>query len=117
MKKKAEPLQVEMPFGTAWILGQDAIMKRSKLAFICSQKCPGDIILKTYDFARLVRESDRTIVSGFHSPIEKDCLPILLRGPNPVIIVQGRRLSTTRLPAEWQKPFRLAACCSFPRLL
>jgi predicted Rossmann fold nucleotide-binding protein DprA/Smf involved in DNA uptake len=74
-----------------------------KLAFFCSRKCPGDVILKSYDFARLVRGSGLTIVSGFHSPIEKDCLPILLRGPKPVIIAQGRRLSTTRLPADWQK--------------
>ena len=43
------------------------------------------------------------IVSGFHSPIEKDCLPILVRGPDPIIIVQGHRLSTSRLPREWQK--------------
>jgi hypothetical protein len=42
---------------------------------IRSQKCPGDVILKTDDFARLVRESGTAIVSGFHSPIEKDCPP------------------------------------------
>jgi predicted Rossmann fold nucleotide-binding protein DprA/Smf involved in DNA uptake len=61
------------------------------------------VILKTYDFARLVRGSGLAIVSGFHSPIEKDCLPILLRGSDPIIIVQGHRLSTSRLPIEWQK--------------
>jgi predicted Rossmann fold nucleotide-binding protein DprA/Smf involved in DNA uptake len=103
MKKKAQPHQVEMPFGTAWTLGEHAILRRLKLAFICSQKCPGNIILNAYDFAHLVRRSGRTIVSGFHAPIEKDCLPILLRGQDPIIIVQGHRLSTTRLPAEWQK--------------
>src|SRR5437016_12878621 len=27
----------------------------------------------------------------------------ILHGPGTVIIVQGHRLSTTRLPAEWQK--------------
>jgi predicted Rossmann fold nucleotide-binding protein DprA/Smf involved in DNA uptake len=70
---------------------------------MCSQKCSGHVILKTYDFARLVRGSGLAIVSGFHSPIEKDCLPILLRGPDPIIIVQAHRLSTSRLPMEWQK--------------
>lgn len=78
-------------------------LRSTKIALVCSQKCPGDIILKTYDFARLVRRSGSVIVSGFHSSIEKDCLPILLRGSNPIIIVQGHRLSTSRLPAEWQK--------------
>jgi predicted Rossmann fold nucleotide-binding protein DprA/Smf involved in DNA uptake len=78
------------------------VLGRGKVAILCSKQCPANIILKTYDFARLVRGSGRAIVSGFHSPIEKDCLPILLRGRDPVIIVQGRRLSITRLPAEWQ---------------
>jgi len=58
---------------------------------------------KTYAFARVVRNSGIAIASGFHSPIEKDCLPILLRGPAPVIIVQGHRLSVSRLSREWQK--------------
>ena len=84
-------------------LGDEEPLGRRKVALICSQKCPGDVILKTYDFARLLRGSGLAIVSGFHSPIEKDCLPILLRGPDPIIIVQAHRLSTSRLPVEWQK--------------
>jgi len=72
-------------------LGDRALLDRRKLGLICSQKCPGDVILKTYDFARLARDSGIAVVSGFHSPIEKDCLPILLRGDGPVIIVQGHR--------------------------
>lgn len=74
-----------------------------KLGLLCSSKCPADVIVKAYDFARLVRGSGVTLVSGFHSPIEKDCLPVLLRGPDPIIICQGRRLSTARLPDEWKQ--------------
>jgi len=98
-----KPQRVQTLAGGADALGGEALLGRRKLALICSQKCPGDVILKTYDFARLVRGSGITVVSGFHSPIEKDCLRILLRGPGPVIIVQGHRLSVTRLPREWQK--------------
>ena len=64
---------------------------------------------KTDDFGRPADPTEGrlwsglAIVSGFHSPIEKDCLPILLRGPDPIIIVQAHRLSTSRLPMEWQK--------------
>jgi predicted Rossmann fold nucleotide-binding protein DprA/Smf involved in DNA uptake len=75
----------------------------NRLGLICSQKCPGDVILKTDGFARLVRGSGITIVSGFHSPIEKDCLPILLRGADPIVIVQAHKLSISRLAKEWQK--------------
>jgi predicted Rossmann fold nucleotide-binding protein DprA/Smf involved in DNA uptake len=74
-----------------------------KLALLCCGRCPGDVILKAYDFARLVRGSGVAIVSGFHSPIEKDCLSILLRDSSPIIIVQAHRLSTTRLLERWQK--------------
>jgi hypothetical protein len=70
--------------GTTEALGDGALLGRRKVALICSQKCPGDVILKTYDFARLVRDLGIAIVSGFHSPIERDCLSILLRGPGPV---------------------------------
>lgn len=102
-RSKSQPQRIETSGGSADELGDEAVLNSRKLAVICSQKCPGDVILKTYDFARLVRGSGIAIVSGFHSPIEKDCLPILLRGPGSVIIVQAHRLSTTRLPMAWQK--------------
>ena len=101
--KARKPRQVKTAAGGADGLGDEGLLGRRKLALICSQKCPGDVILKTYDFARLVRGSGIAVVSGFHSPIEKDCLPILLRGQDPIIIVQGHRLSTSRLPRAWQK--------------
>jgi hypothetical protein len=50
-----------------------------------------------------VRGSGIAIASGFHSPIEKDSLPILLRGQDPIINVEGHKLSTSRLPRAWQK--------------
>jgi len=101
--KTRQPQRVETAAGAADALGDEALLGRRKLGLICSQKCPGDVILKTYDFARLVRDSGIAVVSGFHSAIEKDCLPILLRGPDPIIIVRAHRLSVTRLPREWQK--------------
>jgi hypothetical protein len=43
------------------------------------------------------------VLSGFHSPIERDCLDTVLRGSNPIIICPARRLCHSRLPREWQK--------------
>jgi predicted Rossmann fold nucleotide-binding protein DprA/Smf involved in DNA uptake len=40
---------------------------------------------------------------AFTHPSKKNCLPILLRGPDPIIIVQGHRLSTSRQPRECQR--------------
>jgi predicted Rossmann fold nucleotide-binding protein DprA/Smf involved in DNA uptake len=88
--------------GAVYALGDGALLGFRRLGLICSRRCSGDVILKTYDFARLVRTPGLAVVSGFHSRIEKDCLPILLRGSGQIIIVQGHRLSTTRLPLDWQ---------------
>jgi predicted Rossmann fold nucleotide-binding protein DprA/Smf involved in DNA uptake len=57
----------------------------------------------TYDFARMIRGTGVALVSGFHSPIEKDCLETLLRGSDPIVICPARRLSASRVPTEWQK--------------
>lgn len=102
-RNRSQPQRIENNGVAMDALGDVGLIAPRKLALICSQKCPGDVILKTYDFARLVRGSGLAIVSGFHSPIEKDCLPILLRGPDPIIIVQAHRLSTSRLPIAWQR--------------
>jgi predicted Rossmann fold nucleotide-binding protein DprA/Smf involved in DNA uptake len=98
-----KPQRIETGAGEADAIGDESLLGRRKLALVCSRTCPGDVILKTYDFARLVRGSGTAVISGFHSSIEKDCLPILLRGPGAVVIVQGHRLSVSRLPREWQK--------------
>ena len=74
-----------------------------KLGFFCSTKCPGGLIFKIYDFARSVREAGLTIIGGFHTPVEKDCLYILLRGSGLIIQCPARRLSASRLPHEWRK--------------
>jgi hypothetical protein len=103
-----QPQRVETVAGEADAVGEGSLLARRKLSLICSRKCPGHMILKTYDFARLVRSSGIAVVSGFHSPIKKDCLPILLRGPGAVIIVQAHRLSTSRLPREWQETIKSA---------
>lgn len=57
----------------------------NKVALFCSVQCPGALILATYDLARQFRERGVTVVSGFHSPMEQECLRILLRGRQPVV--------------------------------
>lgn len=102
-REKWKQEAIETAAGRGWAVGNPELLNARKVALFCSRRCPGDVILKTYDFARLVRGTGGGIVSGFQSPIEKDCLPILLRGTDPIIIVQAHRLSTARLPATWQK--------------
>jgi len=77
-------------------LGDVSILKRPLLSFFCSVKCPGDLILRTYDLARALRDAGVTVISGFHSPIEKDCLDLLLRGSQPVVVCPARGIEKMR---------------------
>ena len=69
------------------------------LAFFCSRSCPGDVILKAQDWANARRTGDAPVISGFHTPVERDVLRILLRGGVPVIYVLARSLDGARLSA------------------
>jgi len=82
-------------------IGDIAILASRKTALFCSTRCPGDFILKAFDTAKSLRESGSTAISGFHSPVEKECLRILLKGKQPIIICPARSLSGMRVPKEW----------------
>jgi len=86
------------------VLGNLKILKEKKLAFFCSVKCPGHLILKAYDLTHRLKEEGITVISGFHSPIERECLRILLRGTQPIIICPARSLIEMRLREEYKKP-------------
>jgi predicted Rossmann fold nucleotide-binding protein DprA/Smf involved in DNA uptake len=98
-----QPQETEFRGRRIAALGAISVAQCRKVALLCSERCPGNVILKAYDFARLVRGSEIVIVSGFQSPIEKDCLNILLRGSQRVIICLARKLSSSHLSREWQE--------------
>jgi len=82
----------------------DILNRPDKLAIFCSAKCPGELILKTYDFVCSLRDKGVTTVGGFHSPMEQECLRLLLRGTQPVILCPARGIAAMRLRKEWRKP-------------
>ena len=92
IKKKA--FQTHYPF--IWTIGNIEILSRKLLGFFFFFKCPGNIILKTYDLARALREAGITVSSGFHSPIEKDVFDLLLRGSQPIknLMTFGKHFGT-----------------------
>ena len=83
-------------------VGNKQILEHHKIAFLCSRKCPADIILKSYDWAIEQREKGVCVISGFHSKIEKDVLHYLLKGDQPIILVLARGLKK-RLEPELKK--------------
>lgn|GEM_PF-758148 len=80
-----------------WI-GNISILEQPKTAFLCSRRVPADAVLKCYDWAIQMREAGRCVISGFHSPLEKDVLHYLLKGKQPVIMALARGLKKTWEP-------------------
>jgi len=74
--------------------GNIKIFDLYKTAFLCSQKCPAEIVLKSYDWAKEQRKQGNCIICGNHSQIEKDVFEILLKGKQPLILVLARGMKT-----------------------
>jgi predicted Rossmann fold nucleotide-binding protein DprA/Smf involved in DNA uptake len=72
-------------------------------AFFCSVRCSGSLILKAYDLAQKWRAENQPVIGGFHSPVEREVLRILLRSTVPVSIVLARCLPK-RIPPEFHRP-------------
>lgn len=83
-------------------IGSKQLIDNTTLALFCSIKCPGNLILKTYDLAKSLRDNDVAVISGFHSPIEQEVLNILLKGTQPIIICPARSIENMRIPAAWK---------------
>jgi hypothetical protein len=81
-------------------IGDIQILGLGKLGLICSVRCPGEIILATYDFVKAYSRTDIAIVGGFHSPMERQCLGLLLARHIPVILCPARDLSRLRLQPD-----------------
>jgi predicted Rossmann fold nucleotide-binding protein DprA/Smf involved in DNA uptake len=84
-------------------LGNLDLLALPKTGLFCSRRCPGHVILPTYDLAARWRVTGRCIISGFHSLLERECLRILLRGTAPIIFCPARTLPE-RIPAGWRTP-------------
>jgi len=92
--------------GTVTAIGNLDILSHNSTSLFCSAKCPGDLIVKTYDIAQILRNAGMTVISGFHSPMERECLTILLRGAQPVIICPARSINNMRINKEYKKPLK-----------
>jgi predicted Rossmann fold nucleotide-binding protein DprA/Smf involved in DNA uptake len=85
-----------------WMIGDPHLLSQPLLGLLCSTRCPGQVILRTYDLARSLRDAGVPVVSGFQSPMEKECLELLLRGKQPVVICPARSIDCMRVPASWR---------------
>jgi len=94
---------IQTHYPCIWTIGNIDILNRKLLGFFCSVKCPGNIILKTYDMARSFRDAGITLISGFHSPIEKDVFDLLLSGSQLLVVCPARSIENKRIPNVWRE--------------
>jgi predicted Rossmann fold nucleotide-binding protein DprA/Smf involved in DNA uptake len=85
-------------------LGNLDILKQSKLAIFCSAECPAELILQTHNLIETALAPGVTVMSGFHSPGERECLSIFLRGIQPIIICPARSLTKMRIRTQFKNP-------------
>jgi predicted Rossmann fold nucleotide-binding protein DprA/Smf involved in DNA uptake len=100
-----------------WAIGARTVLDHPLLGLFGSSRCPGDLILRTYDLARALRDAGVPVIRGFHSPMEAECLDLLLRGRQPVVVCPARGIEGMRMPAEWKSPIeqgRLLVLSPFP---
>lgn len=69
------------------------------IAFISSRRVPSDKLLSIYDWATEIRDKNVTIISGFHSKVEKDVFHFLSKGKQPMKMVLARSMYR-QLPDE-----------------
>ena len=84
--------------------GNLQLLEEPLTALFCSARCPGDLILMTYDLARALRNARTPVIGEFQTPMEKECLRLLLRGSQPVVICPARGIENMRIPRDWRGP-------------
>lgn len=104
------PRNVELWLGeqapaTVCAAGEIGALAHRTIALFCSTRCPGRLIDRTYDLAQRLRRQGRAVVGGFHGPMEREALRILLRSPHPLVVCPARGLGRMRVPAEWRDAF------------
>lgn len=78
--------------------GDLGLLDFSPTVFLCSTRCPGDKVLEIYTWARRQCDEGGTVISGFHTPVEKDVLAILARRGAKIIWAPARDLPKTTPP-------------------
>ena len=90
-------------FPSIWAIGDPELLKADLTALFCSARCPGNVILKSYEFAVKLRDHGTAVIGGFQTPVEKECFNILLKGSQPIIVCPARNIQNMRIPDSWKK--------------
>ena len=85
-------------------VGNSTLLDEPMLGLIASRECPGHVLLETLDRVPEWVKANRTIVSGFHSPLEQQVLRSLLRRDGRAVKVLARGMNVYRHTPEERAP-------------
>lgn len=87
--------------------------KAMRLGLLCSSVCPSAVIVHSLDLVMALANKPITLVSGFQSPVERECLSLLLKGSVHLVVCPARSAVGMRLPTAWKPALaagRLTVC-------
>ena len=88
------------------VIGNVVLLDCHLTGLLCSRKCPADTILEAYDrFKEWAANPEVTVISSFHSPVEKECLRLLLKGKANIILCPAREIKHLQVPNDWKPAF------------
>jgi hypothetical protein len=85
-------------------IGEADFLDRPCLGFLCSARCSGEAILAAYEVSKKLDPMGEPVLGGFHSPLERQFLEILLVRQVPVVVCVPRPLKGMRIPSAWKVP-------------
>lgn len=100
VKPDTDIQRIELRGHSLKAIGDPNNLNQNLLGIMCSQSCPGDLVIKGFDAVKQIRDQGITVVSGFHSSMEKDVFEILLRGSQPIIHCLSKAIGTYRIPGN-----------------
>jgi predicted Rossmann fold nucleotide-binding protein DprA/Smf involved in DNA uptake len=85
-----------------WAIGNTYLLTGKSMALFCGTTCPNELAVHAYLFAQNLRHSTISLVSGFETPVEQECLKIALDSSEPLIICPARQIDNMRIPEEYK---------------
>ena len=84
--------------------GDNSLLSRYLVAFFASRTSPPEALDLTRHWALKIAQTDKVVISGFHSPIERAALDILLAEKCSIVVTLGRSLYH-RIPTRLQRAY------------
>ncbi len=83
-------------------VGGRGLLEGQLTAFFASRQCPGTAILAATDWALLQARTRCTVIGGFHSPLERSVLRLLMEAGSSVVVVLARPVAEASLNSSWR---------------